>query len=60
MYFTQIDIIISQLRTHFISMNNIVNKYRLMKQEEISVRDDGKEFAVAIPLIQPAAIAIHT
>ena len=36
-----------------VGLNNIVNKYRLMKQEEISVRDDGKEFAVAIPLIQP-------
>lgn len=36
-----------------IGLNNIVNKYRLMRQEEISVRDDGKEFAVAIPLIQP-------
>jgi len=29
-----------------------VNKYRLMRQEEIAVRDDGKEFAVVVPLIQ--------
>jgi hypothetical protein len=36
-----------------VGLTNIVNKYRLMKQEDISVRDDGKEFAVAIPLIQP-------
>ena len=35
-----------------VGLINIVNKYRLMKQEEISVRDDGKEFAVAVPLIQ--------
>jgi sensor histidine kinase YesM len=36
-----------------VGLTNIVNKYRLMKQEEISVRDDGKEFAVVVPLIQP-------
>ncbi|ULQ57701.1 histidine kinase [Flavihumibacter rivuli] len=35
-----------------VGLNNIVNKYRLMKQEEILVRDDGKEFAVVLPLIQ--------
>ncbi|MBO9660497.1 MAG: histidine kinase [Chitinophagaceae bacterium] len=35
-----------------VGLINIVNKYRLMKQEEITVRDDGKEFAVAVPLIQ--------
>lgn len=34
-----------------VGLINIVNKYRLMKQEEISIRDDGKEFAVAVPLI---------
>jgi sensor histidine kinase YesM len=36
-----------------VGLANIVNKYRLMKQEDISVRDDGKEFAVVVPLIQP-------
>ena len=36
-----------------VGLTNIVKKYRLMKQEEISIRDDGKEFAVVIPLIQP-------
>ena len=36
-----------------VGLNNIHNKYRLMKQEEIMIRDDGKEFAVAVPLIQP-------
>ncbi|HWC55280.1 MAG TPA: histidine kinase [Chitinophagaceae bacterium] len=36
-----------------VGLTNISNKYRLMKKEEISVRDDGKEFAVVIPLIQP-------
>ncbi len=36
-----------------VGLTNIVNKYRLMKKEEISVRDDGKEFAVIVPLIQP-------
>ena len=36
-----------------VGLTNIVKKYRLMKMEEISVRDDGKEFAVIVPLIQP-------
>lgn len=36
-----------------VGLTNIVKKYRLMKQEEISVRDDGKEFAVVVPLIAP-------
>jgi sensor histidine kinase YesM len=36
-----------------VGLTNIVKKYRLMKQEEISVRDDGKEFAVVVPLIHP-------
>ena len=36
-----------------VGLANIVNKYRLMKKEEISVRDDGKEFAVVVPLIHP-------
>jgi sensor histidine kinase YesM len=34
-----------------VGLSNIVNKYRLMKQDEIAVRDDGKEFAVVVPLI---------
>jgi sensor histidine kinase YesM len=36
-----------------VGLSNIVKKYRLMKQEEISVRDDGKEFAVIVPLVHP-------
>jgi sensor histidine kinase YesM len=36
-----------------VGLNNIHNKYRLMKQEEIMIRDDGKEFSVVVPLIQP-------
>jgi sensor histidine kinase YesM len=36
-----------------VGLSNIVKKYRLMKQEEIIVRDDGKEFAVIVPLIHP-------
>jgi sensor histidine kinase YesM len=36
-----------------VGLTNIVKKYRLMKQEEITIRDDGKEFAVIIPLITP-------
>jgi LytS/YehU family sensor histidine kinase len=38
-----------------VGLTNIVKKYRLMKQEEISIRDDGREFAVVIPLIQPVS-----
>ena len=41
-----------------VGLSNIVKKYRLMKQGEISVRDDGKEFAVVVPLIQPAVMAV--
>jgi sensor histidine kinase YesM len=36
-----------------VGLTNIVKKYRLMKQEEIMVRDDGKDFAVIVPLIHP-------
>jgi hypothetical protein len=43
-----------------VGLTNIVNKYRLMKQEEISVRDDGKEFAVVVPLIPAPATPVHT
>lgn len=43
-----------------VGLTNIVNKYRLMRQEEISVRDDSKEFSVVIPLIPPPLSATHT
>ncbi len=36
-----------------VGLNNIINKYRLMKRDEITVRDDGKEFAVVVPLLEP-------
>ena len=42
-----------QVSSNKVGLTNIVKKYRLMKKEEISVRDDGKEFAVIVPLIQP-------
>ena len=42
-----------------VGLTNIVNKYRLMKQEEISVRDDGKEFAVVVPLIQNTSLPVQ-
>lgn len=35
-----------------VGLTNISNKYRLMKQGEITVNDDGVEFAVIVPLIQ--------
>jgi sensor histidine kinase YesM len=43
-----------------VGLTNIVNKYRLMKQEEITVRDDGKEFAVVVPLLQASPAPVHT
>jgi sensor histidine kinase YesM len=43
-----------------VGLTNIVNKYRLMKQEEITVRDDGKEFAVVVPLIPAPTVPVHT
>ena len=43
-----------------VGLTNIVNKYRLMKQEEITVRDDGKEFAVVVPLIQGPCTPTHS
>jgi sensor histidine kinase YesM len=36
-----------------VGLSNIARKYQLMKEEEIFIQDDGKEFAVAVPLIQP-------
>ena len=36
-----------------VGLSNIAKKYELMKEEDIAVQDDGKEFSVAIPLIQP-------
>ncbi|MER3497911.1 MAG: hypothetical protein C4308_04390 [Chitinophagaceae bacterium] len=41
-----------------VGLSNIVKKYKLMKQGEISVRDDRKEFAVVVPLIQPAVLTV--
>ena len=45
-----------QVSSNRVGLTNIVKKYRLMKKEEISVRDDGKEFAVVVPLIQPSEV----
>ena len=42
-----------------VGLTNIVNKYRLMKQEEITVRDDGKEFAVVVPLIHNTGLPVQ-
>lgn len=35
-----------------VGLSNIMNKYRLMNQEEIMINDDGREFLVVIPLLQ--------
>ncbi|TDH29207.1 hypothetical protein EXU57_03835 [Segetibacter sp. 3557_3] len=34
-----------------VGLSNIMNKYRLMKQDDILVNDDGKEFSVVVPLL---------
>jgi sensor histidine kinase YesM len=34
-----------------VGLSNIINKYRLMNQEDIMINDDGKEFLVVIPLL---------
>ncbi len=36
-----------------VGLSNIAKKYELMREEEIVVQDDGKEFSVAIPLLEP-------
>lgn len=36
-----------------VGLGNIAKKYQLMKKEEVAVHDDGKEFAVTVPLIHP-------
>ena len=36
-----------------VGLSNIAKKYELMGHEEIVVQDDGKEFSVVVPLIQP-------
>jgi sensor histidine kinase YesM len=41
------------INSNRVGLSNIAKKYELMREEEIAVQDDGKEFAVAIPLIQP-------
>lgn len=43
----------SKIQSNKIGLANISNKYKLMKQEEIVVNDDGREFSVIIPLLQP-------
>jgi sensor histidine kinase YesM len=53
-----------QRKNHIVASNkvglcNIAKKYRLLNQEEINVRDDGKEFAVVVPLIHPLKEAIN-
>lgn len=43
----------SKVMSNKIGLTNISNKYKLMKQDEIIVSDDGKEFSVVIPLMHP-------
>lgn len=43
----------SKVQSNKIGLANISNKYKLMKQSEIVVSDDGKEFSVVLPLLHP-------
>ena len=43
-----------------VGLGNIANKYKLMKQEDIVVQDDGKKFAVAAPLLNLNAVAVYS
>jgi LytS/YehU family sensor histidine kinase len=44
---------INRVESTKVGLNNIIKKYQLMKHEAISIMDDGKEFAVTVPLIAP-------
>lgn len=41
------------VQSNKVGLGNIAKKYQLMMKEEVAIHDDGKEFAVAVPLIQP-------
>jgi len=43
---------VRQVSSNRIGLSNIAKKYKLLQQGEIEVKDDGKEFAVIIPLIK--------
>jgi sensor histidine kinase YesM len=41
-----------RISSNKVGLNNIVKKYKLLKQEDIIVQEDEKTFAVVLPLIQ--------
>jgi len=43
---------VRQVTSNRVGLSNIAKKYRLLQQGDIEVKDDGKEFAVIIPLIK--------
>lgn len=43
---------VREVTSNKIGLGNIVNKYRLLRQDDILVKEDEKEFSVIIPLIQ--------
>ncbi|MBC7904331.1 MAG: histidine kinase [Gemmatimonadaceae bacterium] len=47
---------VRKVSSNKIGLSNIVKKYKLLKQEAIVVNDDGKDFAVVVPLIKTTDI----
>jgi sensor histidine kinase YesM len=43
---------VRQVSSNKVGLGNIAKKYKLLRQEEILVKEDEKEFSVAIPLIK--------
>lgn len=41
-----------RISSNKVGLNNIVNKYKLLKQDDIIVQEDEKTFAVVVPLIK--------
>lgn len=41
-----------RISSNKVGLNNIVNKYKLLKQEDIVVHETDKEFAILVPLIK--------
>jgi sensor histidine kinase YesM len=41
-----------RISSNKVGLNNIVNKYKLLKQEDILVQEDEKIFAIVLPLIK--------
>ncbi|MEO6734493.1 MAG: histidine kinase [Ferruginibacter sp.] len=50
---------LNNVMSNKVGLHNITKKYELMREDEITIQDDGKEFSVAVPLIQPRHLPVH-